>query len=63
MVRTGRLLFSARFTNSNRRHGLRQEGPAMSHKSYTHQLSAWGIPAIYAGIAMAVALTFPRPRG
>jgi uncharacterized membrane protein len=32
----------------------------MSHKSYTRQLSAWGIPAIYAGIAMAAALTFPR---
>ena len=27
----------------------------MSHKSYTRQLSAWGIPAIYAGIAMAAA--------
>jgi uncharacterized membrane protein len=32
----------------------------MSYKSYTRQLSAWGIPAIYAGIAMAAALTFPR---
>jgi uncharacterized membrane protein len=32
----------------------------MSHKSYTRQLSAWGIPAIYAGVAMAAALTFPR---
>jgi uncharacterized membrane protein len=32
----------------------------MSHKNYTRQLSAWGIPAIYAGVAMAAALTFPR---
>ncbi|HKV76969.1 MAG TPA: DUF2254 domain-containing protein [Candidatus Sulfotelmatobacter sp.] len=30
----------------------------MSHR--THQLSAWGIPAIYAGVAMAAALVFPR---
>jgi len=36
------------------------DGPAMSHKSYTRQLSAWGIPAIYAGAAIAAALTFPR---
>jgi len=32
----------------------------MSHSSLTRQLSAWGIPAVYAGIAMAAALTFPR---
>jgi uncharacterized membrane protein len=32
----------------------------MSHKSYTRQLSAWGIPAIYAAVAMAAALAFPR---
>jgi uncharacterized membrane protein len=32
----------------------------MSRKSYTYQLSAWGIPAIYAAVAMAAALTFPR---
>jgi uncharacterized membrane protein len=32
----------------------------MSHKSYTRQLSAWGIPAVYAGVAMVAALTFPR---
>jgi uncharacterized membrane protein len=32
----------------------------MSHKNYTRQLSAWGIPAIYAGVAIAAALTFPR---
>jgi len=32
----------------------------MSHRSYTRQLSAWGIPAIYAGVAMTAALTFPR---
>lgn len=33
---------------------------ARFHKSYTRQLSAWGIPVIYAGVAMEVALTFPR---
>jgi len=32
----------------------------MSHKSYSQQLSVWGIPAIYVGIAMVAALTFPR---
>jgi uncharacterized membrane protein len=32
----------------------------MSRKSYTYQPSAWGIPAIYAAVAMAAALTFPR---
>ena len=32
----------------------------MSYKNYTRQLSAWGIPSIYAGVAMAAALTFPR---
>jgi uncharacterized membrane protein len=32
----------------------------MFHRNYTRQLSAWGIPAIYAGVAMAAALTFPR---
>lgn len=32
----------------------------MSRKRYTLELSAWGIPAIYAGVALAAALTFPR---
>jgi uncharacterized membrane protein len=27
------------------------------------QLSTWGIPAIYAGVAIAAALTFPRLEG
>ncbi len=30
------------------------------HQKPTRLLSAWGIPAIYAGIAMVAALTFPR---
>jgi uncharacterized membrane protein len=32
----------------------------MPHKSYARQLNAWGVPAIYAGVALAAALTFPR---
>jgi len=32
----------------------------MSYKNYTRQLNAWGIPSIYASVAMAAALTFPR---
>ncbi len=32
----------------------------MSHKSHTGQLSTWGIPAVYAAVAIAAALTFPR---
>jgi len=32
----------------------------MSYKSYTLQLTAWGIPALYAGTAIAAGLTFPR---
>jgi uncharacterized membrane protein len=32
----------------------------MSHKSYRRELTAWGIPAIYAGLAIAAGLTFPR---
>jgi len=32
----------------------------MSYKRYTRQLTAWGIPAMYSGVAMAAALTFPR---
>jgi uncharacterized membrane protein len=32
----------------------------MFHSSFTRQLSAWGIPAVYAGVAMVAALTFPR---
>ncbi len=30
------------------------------YKAYRRQLSAWGIPALYAGVAMAAALTFPE---
>ncbi len=32
----------------------------MTHNSYTRRLGAWGIPAIYAGGAVAAGLTFPR---
>jgi len=32
----------------------------MLYKSYTRQLSTWGIPALYAGAALAAGLTFPR---
>jgi uncharacterized membrane protein len=32
----------------------------MFYKSYTLQLSAWGIPALYAGTAIVAGLTFPR---
>jgi uncharacterized membrane protein len=32
----------------------------MFHMRYTRLLSAWGIPAIYAVVAMVAALTFPR---
>jgi uncharacterized membrane protein len=32
----------------------------MSYKSYTLQLTAWGVPALYAGTAIAAGLTFPR---
>jgi uncharacterized membrane protein len=31
-----------------------------SYRKYKRELSAWGIPAIYAGVAIAAALTFPR---
>jgi uncharacterized membrane protein len=30
------------------------------YKTYKRQLSVWGIPALYAGVAMAVALIFPE---
>lgn len=30
------------------------------YKNYKRQLTAWGIPALYAGVAMAAALTFPE---
>ncbi len=32
----------------------------MSYKTYTGLLSTWGIPAVYAGVAVVAALTFPR---
>jgi uncharacterized membrane protein len=32
----------------------------MFYKSYTFHLSAWGIPALYAGTAIVAGLTFPR---
>ncbi|MGB2625295.1 MAG: DUF2254 domain-containing protein [Candidatus Acidiferrum sp.] len=32
----------------------------MSHKTYTALLGTWGIPALYAVVAIAAALTFPR---
>ena len=32
----------------------------MYYKRYTGQLSTWGIPAMYAGIAILAGLTFPR---
>ena len=32
----------------------------MSYKTYTGPLSTWGIPALYAVVAVAAALTFPR---
>jgi uncharacterized membrane protein len=32
----------------------------MSHNAYRRQLTAWGIPAIYAGLAIVAGLTFPR---
>jgi uncharacterized membrane protein len=32
----------------------------MSYKKYTRRLSAWVIPALYAGAAIAAGLTFPR---
>ncbi|MCM3872028.1 MAG: DUF2254 domain-containing protein [Pyrinomonadaceae bacterium] len=32
----------------------------MRSRSYTRQLSAWGIPALYAGVAIAAGMTFPR---
>ncbi|MGB7731263.1 MAG: DUF2254 domain-containing protein [Candidatus Acidiferrum sp.] len=32
----------------------------MSHKTYTGLLSTWGIPAVYAAVAVVAALTFPR---
>jgi uncharacterized membrane protein len=31
-----------------------------SYRKYKRELSAWGIPAIYAAVAIAAALTFPR---
>ena len=31
-----------------------------SYRRYKRELSAWGIPAIYAAVAIAAALTFPR---
>ena len=30
------------------------------YRKYKRNLSAWGIPAIYAGVAILAALTFPR---
>jgi uncharacterized membrane protein len=30
------------------------------YKTYQRQLSAWGVPALYAGVAMAAALIFPE---
>jgi uncharacterized membrane protein len=35
----------------------------MSYKSYTRQLAAWGIPALYAVVAVAAGLTIPRFEG
>src|SRR6266436_9034887 len=35
----------------------------MYSKSFTRQLSAWGIPALYAGAALAAGLTVPRLEG
>jgi uncharacterized membrane protein len=32
----------------------------MRYKSYARQLSSWGIPALYAGAAIAAGITFPR---
>jgi uncharacterized membrane protein len=32
----------------------------MSYKKYTHQLSVWGIPAMYAGTAIVAGVTLPR---
>jgi uncharacterized membrane protein len=32
----------------------------MSHKTYTGLQSTWGIPAVYAAVAVVAALTFPR---
>ena len=32
----------------------------MSYRRFTNDLSAWGIPALYAGAAIVAALTFPR---
>ena len=34
-----------------------------TYRKYIRELSAWGIPAIYAGVALAAALTFPRFEG
>jgi uncharacterized membrane protein len=35
-------------------------GAHMSHKSYALQWTAWGIPALYAVVAVVAGLTFPR---
>ena len=32
----------------------------MRYRSYARHLSAWGIPALYAGAAIAAGMTFPR---
>jgi uncharacterized membrane protein len=32
----------------------------MFNRGYTLQLTAWGIPALYAGTAIVAGLTFPR---
>ena len=34
-----------------------------TYRKYKRELSAWGIPAVYAGVAIAAALTFPRFEG
>ena len=34
-----------------------------TYRKYKRELSAWGIPAVYAGVAIASALTFPRFEG
>ena len=39
---------------------LRQNGAHMSYKRYARQLSAWGIPALYAVVAVIAGLAFPR---
>jgi uncharacterized membrane protein len=35
----------------------------MGNKRYADRLSAWGIPAAYAGVAIAAGLTLPRTEG